>query len=120
MNDMPTLNKSNRPPWLPEPTTEPHKRRTADMSRFYNSTAWRTDRSAHLRAFPLCAMCAAKGRLTEATVSDHIRPIRQGGDPWDWANRQALCKPCHDSKSGREAHQRGKEGAQPPGGGSKT
>lgn len=62
----------------------------------------------HLAANPVCVICATKGLIVSATVSDHIRPVRQGGDPWDWSNRQALCDTCHASKSGREAHGRGR------------
>lgn len=45
----------------------------------------------------LCRMCHAKGRITPATVVDHITPHR--GDQalfWDSKNWQPLCKPCHD------------------------
>lgn len=70
----------------------------------YNSTRWRKDRAKHIQANPLCVLCYAKGICTPATVSDHITPINQGGAVWDWNNRQALCKPCHNSKSGKDAH----------------
>jgi 5-methylcytosine-specific restriction protein A len=43
-------------------------------------------------------MCRAKGRVTAATVVDHIIPHK--GDPilmWDRTNWQSLCKPHHDS-----------------------
>ena len=42
-------------------------------------------------------MCTAAGRVTMATVVDHIEPHK--GDPelfWDEDNWQGLCKPCHD------------------------
>lgn len=45
----------------------------------------------------LCRMCQAEGRLTVATVVDHITPHR--GDQrlfWDESNWQPLCKPHHD------------------------
>ncbi|WP_295219971.1 HNH endonuclease signature motif containing protein, partial [Ruminococcus sp.] len=41
--------------------------------------------------------------FTAATVVDHIIPHR--GDPhlmWDESNWQALCKSCHDWKTGSE------------------
>lgn len=43
------------------------------------------------------------GRLTQATVVDHIVPHR--GDQklfWDESNWQPLCKPCHDKKTWNE------------------
>lgn len=60
--------------------------------------AWQQARLAFLQVNPLCVMCQARGRVTAATVVDHVRPHR--GDMvifWDRANWQALCKPCHDS-----------------------
>lgn len=43
-------------------------------------------------------MCAEQGRITAATVVDHITPHR--GDPvlfWDEQNWQGLCVPHHNS-----------------------
>ena len=34
---------------------------------------------------------------------DHIMPLRDGGDPLDEANLQALCRPCHFRKSHAES-----------------
>ncbi len=51
--------------------------------------------------YPLCANCLSKGILAPATVVDHIVPHR--GDRalfWDENNWQALCKSCHDRKTG--------------------
>jgi len=45
--------------------------------------------------------CREKGKLTPATVVDHIVPHR--GDPilfWDEKNWQPLCKDCHGVKTG--------------------
>lgn len=38
---------------------------------------------------------------------DHIVPLAEGGDRYDWANYQSLCEPHHDQKTARDA-QRGK------------
>lgn len=59
---------------------------------FYQTKEWKQDRLAHLMSNPLCVICEREGITREATVSDHIIPINQGGDKWDWNNRQALCK----------------------------
>jgi hypothetical protein len=47
-------------------------------------------------------MCETAGRLTPATVCDHIE--RHGGDPvWFWTDPfQLLCASCHSSKKQRE------------------
>lgn len=64
---------------------------------WYTTYRWKQRRLAQLREHPLCGMCASKGRVTVATVVDHIVPHR--GD-WNafWLNKcQSVCKPCHDS-----------------------
>ena len=46
---------------------------------------------------PLCAMCAKLGKITPATIADHIKAHR--GDEelfFDGENLQSLCKTCHD------------------------
>jgi 5-methylcytosine-specific restriction endonuclease McrA len=51
---------------------------------------------------PLCEECLGHGVAMPATVVDHIVPHR--GDPklfWDRSNWQALCKRCHDRKTGK-------------------
>ena len=62
---------------------------------------WRRARTFFLKKHPLCAECLCENRLTPATVVDHILPHR-GDDQlfWDEANWQALCKACHDKKTG--------------------
>ena len=45
-----------------------------------------------------CVQCGKAGRLEV----DHIKPIRDGGDWWDPANLQLLCRPDHFSKSAGE------------------
>lgn len=64
---------------------------------------WQKARKQYLTAHPLCVLCQKEGRYTKATVVDHIIPHR--GDQklfWDRSNWQALCKPCHDRKTGKE------------------
>lgn len=59
---------------------------------------WQRERERFLRHNPLCVYCQKEGRVTEATVVDHI--VDHQGDPalfWQQSNWQPLCKPCHDS-----------------------
>ena len=61
---------------------------------------WRVYREGYLRRYPLCKPCEAKGRLTSATIVDHIKDHR--GDQrlfWDASNHQPMCKGCHDAKT---------------------
>ena len=41
-----------------------------------------------------CRTCGKAGRLE----ADHVVPISKGGDPWDMANLQTLCRGCHIEK----------------------
>jgi 5-methylcytosine-specific restriction protein A len=51
---------------------------------------------------PLCVLCRAQGRISEATIRDHIVPLAEGGLDDD-RNVQALCVDCSDAKTQREA-----------------
>jgi 5-methylcytosine-specific restriction endonuclease McrA len=54
----------------------------------------------------LCRMCTEEGRVTAATVVDHVIPHK--GDQalfWDTSNWQPLCKAHHDSA--KQAEERG-------------
>ena len=72
---------------------------------------WQRARLGWLAAHPLCAMCEHEGRITAATVVDHIVPHRTAwalasGDVdairaararfWDSSNWQSLCAAHHD------------------------
>lgn len=76
------------------------------------SSRWQRARTGWLSAHPLCAMCEREGRVTAATVVDHIVPHRTAwalasGDElaikaararfWDRDNWQSLCAAHHDS-----------------------
>ena len=45
-----------------------------------------------------CVRCGKAGRLE----CDHVRPLRRGGDPNDFANLQSLCRDCHIRKTAAE------------------
>ncbi|EMO5258136.1 TPA: HNH endonuclease [Proteus mirabilis] len=77
---------------------------------------WAKVRLAFLNENPLCVMCQEQGRITAATVVDHIIPHRlreaiQSGDKalitkaqtlfWDKKNFQSLCDPHHNSTKQR-------------------
>ena len=70
-------------------------------ARGYNS-GWRKARKAFLQQHPLCVQCMKEGRLTPATVVDHIVPHR-GNERlfWDVNNWQPLCADCHGQKTGK-------------------
>ena len=45
-----------------------------------------------------CRACGKAGRLE----CDHVVPVNRGGDPWDLANLQALCRSHHILKTRSE------------------
>ncbi len=58
---------------------------------------WQKARLRFLGNHPLCVICLKRGRVSPATVVDHIKPHK--GDMelfWDSDNWQSLCKQCHD------------------------
>ena len=76
--------------------------RDSASKRGYNSR-WQKARVRYLHSHPLCVECRKQGRLTEATVVDHIVPHRGNQKLfWDVSNWQPLCKPCHDKKTWNE------------------
>lgn len=73
----------------------------------YYRKAWKQLRLDHLSENPLCEYCLREGKITLATVVDHIKPhkgdLRLFLDPH---NLQSLCKLHHDSaKQKAEIHQ---------------
>lgn len=66
----------------------PHKR-------LYDSAAWKRRRHALLQAEPLCRLCAARGKVTPATVADHVQPHRGDLQKFYHGDLQPLCATCH-------------------------
>jgi 5-methylcytosine-specific restriction protein A len=52
-----------------------------------------------LQQEPLCRLCKAKGRVTPATIADHVVPIAKGGAVHSLSNLQPVCAECHVDKS---------------------
>jgi 5-methylcytosine-specific restriction protein A len=77
--------------------------RESNNETFYNSWAWRKTRKVFLSKNPLCKHCDANGIIESATVVDHIKPIRLGGDKLSEDNFQSLCESCHNKKSSNES-----------------
>lgn len=62
----------------------------------YGSRQWRNLRASVLSEEPLCRTCDQQGRVTVATVVDHIKEHK--GDVtlfYDRDNLQPLCASCH-------------------------
>ncbi len=76
--------------------------KTDEETRFYSSSAWRRASKAHRQLEPLCRECFTNGRTQLGDLTDHIRPLRNGGAPFDDANLQTLCDACHQAKRQQE------------------
>jgi 5-methylcytosine-specific restriction enzyme A len=72
-------------------------------SHLYATARWKKRRARLLRDEPLCRMCKAVGRLTPATIADHITPHR--GDPEAFEGPiQPLCPTCHSAAKQAQEH----------------
>lgn len=68
-------------------------------NRWYHWAAWKGingRRLTQLRAEPLCRFCKAMGRITEASVADHINPHRGDHDLFWKGELQSLCATHHN------------------------
>ncbi|SEG20723.1 HNH endonuclease [Marinobacterium lutimaris] len=64
---------------------------------------WRRKRDAIMKRDRwLCQPCKRAGRTTPAVHVDHIINKQSGGTDDDH-NLEAICKPCHDAKTQKEA-----------------
>jgi 5-methylcytosine-specific restriction endonuclease McrA len=85
-NFKPKDKKSN---WLRNPEDEA----------FYNSKKWRGLSLRFKKFHPVCKTL----NCTQASYfTDHIIPISEGGEKWDWDNFQALCKSCNAIKTAKQ------------------
>jgi 5-methylcytosine-specific restriction enzyme A len=69
----------------------------------YGTAKWQRYRQQKHRRDPLCEACLQVGRLTPATVTDHRKPISQGGAPFPPLDElTSLCERCHNAKTRAE------------------
>jgi hypothetical protein len=72
----------------------------------YRDRRWRGTlgvRTRQLADHPLCAMCEAEGRVTPATVCDHVDPRSKDSEATFYRGPfQSLCCDCHDRKKQKQ------------------
>jgi 5-methylcytosine-specific restriction enzyme A len=68
-------------------------------SKLYSQVAWSKIRTRQLSRQPLCARCYSEGKVTAATVVDHVFPHRRDADAFKVNLFQSLCAPCHSLKT---------------------
>lgn len=85
--------------------------------KWYKTYRWQQRRKAHLDANPLCVNCAKHGRVTVATVADHIKPHKGDVELFWNGPLQSLCDAdpwrCHSSI--KQAEERGTKAKKPIG-----
>jgi len=89
----PKTHKQRRPAKLHEPRP--------NASRRGYDRQWRKVRAQYLAEHPLCEKHLEEGKTVPAYDVDHIIPLSQGGERLDPDNLQALCRRCHNKKTGR-------------------
>ena len=94
------------PGWKPseaKPSGWQVKRQSGSTTaRGYGADWQRTRAEVMARDKGLCQPCLARGRVTAAREVDHIVGKALGGTD-DAANLQAICIPCHRTKTARES-----------------
>ena len=76
----------------------------AEHDRFYHRAAWKKVRLLQLQLEPLCRECRKVGKLTPASIVDHIIERSKGGSDFDQENLQSTCASCHNAKTRRETN----------------
>jgi len=67
-----------------------------ESNKFYHRRPWQRVRAIVLRRQPLCVECQRLGRVTVATLVDHIIPYRERPDlGLTLSNLRPLCHACH-------------------------
>jgi 5-methylcytosine-specific restriction endonuclease McrA len=95
-------------------STQRERRRQHDPHRPpYKTERWKRYSRRWLSEHPFCgerqdgqrhpehSLCTRERRLIVADCTDHIIPTAKGGDHWQPANHQSLCRRCNSLKGDR-------------------
>lgn len=61
----------------------------------YRTERWKRVSKQVKTLQPTCMEC----KKNPSTISDHIRELSEGGEPFDLFNLQGLCRSCHEAKT---------------------
>src|SRR5262252_8071566 len=75
---------------LPSMPHAPH------IHRWYCTASWARRRAHQLMIEPLCRLCLEAGRVTPATVADHVEPHRGDYTAFRLGQLRSLCADCHN------------------------
>ena len=68
------------------------------LGHLYDSARWGRMRAHQLQLHPLCKYCAELGRVTPATIVDHIEPHKGDVNKFWLGKLQSLCDACHTGR----------------------
>ena len=88
----PVFMRRKRKPW----------KHNSDNKRKVGGRALQRARAKLFAKEPRCVECLKHGRVSIATIRDHIIPLAFGGEDAE-ENTQGLCGPCHDAKTAEES-----------------
>ena len=71
------------------------------LDHLYQHRRWRRIRRLQLIAHPLCVICEARGRVTEASICDHAQPHNGDINRFWCGPFVSLCVDCHNSAKRR-------------------
>ena len=78
-------------------------RNDQEHTKIYSTKAWKTTRrNALYRDEGWCVIC----KEAPAVLVDHIKEIKDGGEPYLLSNLQSLCARCHNKKTAEVAKNR--------------
>ena len=73
--------------------------RNKEDVKFYSGGTWRKFSKDYKRNNPVCEV---DGCTNPSYYTDHIKPISEGGDKYEYDNIQALCKSCNGRKTQKQ------------------
>ena len=87
---------------------KPQAGRLREPDARYHTKQWQRTRKLVLLRDAVCVLCERLGKLTPATVADHVIPVRMRDREddrfYDIETIRGLCTCCHARVSGRQAH----------------
>jgi hypothetical protein len=68
-----------------------------EWRKWYGLAVWKRRRDLQLLHEPLCRECRKRGKVTPATVADHVEPHHGDWNSFRLGKLQSLCATCHNS-----------------------
>ena len=85
-----------------------YRQRPKKTDPFYGTARWQRFRGWYRRNHPLCEDCLEHGRVVPVYCVDHVKEIKDGGEPLSEDNARSLCRRCHAVKTAAVRRKRSK------------